>query len=293
MKVFNFGSINIDHIYQMPHFVRPGETLASTDYTTMLGGKGANQSIALAKAGVDVEHLGIIHHQDAWILDYLSQAGVGTGKIKQQSELATGHAIIQIDAQAENAIMLFAGANHGFSSADIDALLSDAKAGDILLLQNECNQLDAVINRAHGLGMKVMFNPAPMDDSVKALPLDKLGLLIVNEIEAAALFDMPELDLDALPGFLARHYPELEVLVTLGGDGAVFIGGEAQIKVPAHKVKAVDTTAAGDTFIGYFIAGLQKGMPVRDAMALGCKASSITVQRPGASESIPSWQEVE
>ncbi|HPQ94463.1 MAG: hypothetical protein KDI44_07055 [Thiothrix sp.] len=186
MRIWNYGSINIDHVYRVPHLVQPGETLTSTGYGRVLGGKGANQSIALARAGAAVTHLGRYHAGDFDLLAPLLAAGVD-GSALQSVAQPGGHAIIQVDDRAENTIVLFPGANHSFTPADLDRLLAPAAAGDWLLLQNECSHTGPMIEVAFARGLQVAFNPAPMTDAVHELPLDKLNLLCVNRIEVRQL----------------------------------------------------------------------------------------------------------
>lgn len=289
MTVFNLGSINIDHLYRVDHFVRPGETLASTDYQTLLGGKGANQSIALARAGAKVQHIGAIGHSDAWVLDSLQQSGVGTAHLAQLNA-ASGHAIIQLTAAAENAILLYPGANHCLTRPQIDQALASAGSDDWLLLQHETNALAEAMDIAAARGLRIAFNPAPMvAEAVKPL-LAKVDLLIVNEVEA---MDLTVTDsVEAAQAALLSDYPELRILLTLGQAGVVHISPEGRHAVPAFKVEAVDTTAAGDTFIGYCLATLAAGGSIDDALRHGNAAAALCVTRLGASVAIPSRAEV-
>ncbi|PID45993.1 MAG: ribokinase [Proteobacteria bacterium] len=289
MKVFNFGSINIDHIYRVPHFVCPGETLPSQKYQMMLGGKGANQSIALARAGVLVQHIGRISVHDEWICRKLQQNGVGVYCLKQVEE-PTGHAVIQVNDAGENAILLFGGANRGFAKPELVEYLNNSQPGDWLLLQNECNLTAEVLQLAKQHQMTVAFNPAPMSKAVLDLPMDNVDYLIVNEIEAEGLVNDADLGAgqpEALLGRLHQRYPHLKIVLTLGERGVRYKDAEQTLSVPAEVVDVVDTTAAGDTFIGYFIQQLVVGESVKDALEMANRAAAVTVQTLGASESIP------
>ena len=291
--VYNFGSINIDHVYRVPHLVRPGETLASQHYQQVLGGKGANQSLAMVRAGGRVEHWGRLGSADAWALQILSQAGVGLDDCGLHDE-PSGHALIQVDDKGENAIILHPGANHGFSHAAIDALLARTQPGDALLLQNECNALDYLLASAQQAGLEIAFNPAPMNATAAALPLDACRLLFVNRGEAAALVSLPESTppqqlLDALAILL----PETELVLTLGSAGVCYRSQHQQLSMPAHSVAAVDTTAAGDTFIGYFMAARQAGEDVPACLQRASAASALCVQHQGAAPSIPISDQVD
>lgn len=291
-RIFSYGSINVDHIYQMPHLVAPGETLASTDYCQVLGGKGANQSIAAAQAGVPVLHIGRYGKTDSWVTTQLQDAGVDCSGVTAV-DTPSGHAIIQVDAQAENSIILFAGANHSFRADELDALLDGAVSGDWLLLQNECSCTAEMISIAATKGLQVAFNPSPMDDSVRALPLHDLSLLVVNEIEAQQLLDCDWQSQDQLVAALRERLPTTKTVVTFGSKGALWVDTETVIFVPALKVEAVDTTAAGDTFLGYLLAALCQQSSPKTALEMGCKASSLAVQKVGASVSIPTRAEVD
>jgi ribokinase len=291
MAVYNFGSINIDHVYQVPHFVAPGETLSSSHYQSVLGGKGANQSVACAKAGIETFHVGAIHQSDAPMVKAMSDAGVDMQFVKVQSETASGHAIIQVNKEGENAIFLFAGANHLLNDTSIADALKSASSNDWVLLQNETNAIADVIECAFDAGIPVAFNPAPMTDEVSKLPLNKVTLLIVNEVEAMQLTHTN--DVDSAKKALIEMSKHTQILLTLGKQGVCYMYQSTHIEVPAFSVNAIDTTAAGDTFIGFFLAQFAQGTAVKDALRLSCAASAIGVTRQGAVPSIPSLTEVE
>jgi len=291
VKIFNYGSINIDHIYQVPHLVTPGETISSTAYQQVLGGKGANQSIALAKAGAVVKHIGRCHKADQWALEQMQQAGVDC-ELAQLVDQPSGHAIIQVDAQAENSIVLFGGANQSFSIEDFENALSSAQAGDYLLLQNECNNIETMINMAVERQLKVVLNPSPMITNIATFPLDKVAMLVVNEIEISQLLGQSFHSAQEIVTAVRKHYRNIDVVVTLGAKGAMWINNEECIEVNALKVEVVDTTAAGDTFLGFLLAAISEGRTYKEALTIGCKASALAVQSMGASSSIPSMAQV-
>lgn len=284
MAIINFGSINIDHVYQVPHFVTPGETLASTDYQKLLGGKGANQSIAIAKAGAEVKHVGLINEIDCGIKQTLIRAGIDCQFVKM-SEQATGHAIIQVNTSGENAIVLYAGANHDLSDKLISHAIGSAESGDWMLTQNETNGIADAMQQAKNMGMKIAFNPAPMTESVKSLPLDLVDLLIVNEVEAADLSGKQEMS--EIEAFFKEEFANTEVIITLGKAGVKMLNSGEDLFVPAFTVNAVDTTAAGDTFIGYFLSSYTNGVDAASALKRGCAASALAVMKQGAAQSIP------
>ncbi|WP_148254026.1 ribokinase [Aidingimonas lacisalsi] len=291
--LFNLGSINIDHIYRVPHLVRPGETLSSTSYRQVLGGKGANQSLAIARAGGDVTHWGRLNSGDDWARDILATSGVKTRDIVPVDE-PSGHALIQVDDDGENAIILYPGANHGFSECDIDRWVAMAPAQSWLLLQNECNGLAHIMKRAHEHGLSIAFNPAPMTAAVHELPLDTCSVLFVNRGEAASLAGMSDnAGADELLDALACQLPEVEIVLTLGAAGVCYQHGTQRFELPAHEVVAVDTTAAGDTFIGYFMASRQVNETIEHCLQRASVASALCVQQAGAAPSIPSAVDVD
>lgn len=289
MKALTIGSMNIDHVYSVNHIVQPGETLTTSDMNIFLGGKGINQSMALAKAGADVYHSGMIGEDGEMFLDACKEYGVNSDYIKKIDE-KTGHTIIQVDENAQNCILLYGGANQCLTKDFVDDVLSHFEKGDILLLQNEVNMLPYIIDKAYEKGMKIALNPSPYDEKLSACDLKKISVFLLNEIEGGQVTGLsdPEEILDKL----LELYPDAQIVLTLGKDGAVYADKNNRYSQPIFKVKAVDTTAAGDTFTGYFLAGLMSGMEIPDILKMSAKASSIAVTRPGAVGSIPYRDEV-
>ena len=286
MKILNFGSLNIDLVYQVEHIARPGETIASSSHQVFAGGKGANQSAALARAGARVFHAGQVGPEGQWLVDKLAGLGVDVQHIRI-GDPPTGHAIIQVDRQGQNSIVLFAGANAQIDQAAIDATLSHFGEGDILLLQNEINDIPYIITAAAARGLTICLNPAPFGPEVRAYPLELIDLLIVNETEATGLADASTL------AALATLCPRAQIALTLGAAGAQYRSPTEEFDLPAPQIEAVDTTGAGDTFIGYFLQGLTADMTARDAMARAVQAAALCVTRPGAMDSIPAADELE
>lgn len=289
MKVINFGSLNYDHVYKMDHFVRPKETTSSLSYSRGFGGKGLNQSIALAKAGVEVYHAGRVGKDGQDFIDYLNRYGVDTSYLVKDDEAATGHAIIEV-CNGENCIILHGGANQMVSEEQIDETLKNFGSGDVLLIQNEISSMSYLIRKAHEAGLKIVFNTAPMNDLVFTYPLDLVDTFVVNEIEGAGLAKVESENIEDIIDGLKKL--DKEIVLTVGADGSYYIKGETVVHQNAYMVKAVDTTAAGDTFTGFFLAALLMGREVKEALDIAAKASSITVQGEGAAQSIPSIKEV-
>jgi ribokinase len=290
MAIFNVGSINIDHVYQVEHFVQPGETLSSNGYQQLLGGKGANQSIALAQAGADAFHVGKLSKSDADYKQALIRFGVDCKHLECTDE-PSGHAIIQVTPFGENAIVLFGGANQTISPDDISQALASAKPSDWVLTQNETSCVEQVLTTCKAKQLKIAFNPAPMTSAIKDLPLDCLSLLIVNEVEAQELSGQS--DLDKMEQYFRSKWPELEVIITMGKVGVRMLRHQQTLNVSAFNVEAVDTTAAGDTFIGYFLAAYSQHSDAEQALKRACAASALAVTKQGAAQSIPAKSDVE
>lgn len=290
MKLLDFGSLNIDHTYQLPHLVRPGETLASDSYHKSEGGKGFNQAVALAKAGQEVYLAGAIGQDGLFLRDYLQELGVHTEHLCVL-DAPTGHAMIQLDTEGQNCIILFGGTNGMITEAMIDEVLADFGAGDYLLLQNEISHVDSIICAAHAKGMHIILNPSPMSPELLTWPLELVEWFILNEIEGADITGktQPEEMLDEL----LRRYPACHVVLTLGERGSVYADATQRIDQSIVSAHTVDTTAAGDTFTGYFIHALLQGEAIQQALKTAACASAITVSRPGAGRSIPAAEEVQ
>lgn len=289
MKVLNFGSLNLDYIYNVETLVKAGETISSKEFNIEFGGKGLNQSIALAKAGVSVYHAGLIGKNGIELKDFCMSNNINTEYIKIV-EKETGHAIIQVDNNGENSIILYKGANFEVTKEYVDEVLVDFRKGDYIILQNEINMVDYIIEESYKKGMKVIFNPAPITEEVKKINMKYVNYLIVNETEAFSLTG--EDDVEKSARILRKLYKDTFIVVTLGSKGLIYIEKNEVIKIEANKVKAVDTTAAGDTFIGYFVAMVIKGFNGHDSLKLANKASAIKVTRKGSSKMIPTIKEV-
>lgn len=292
MRFLTYGSTNIDLIFTVDHILKAGETLQSGSLVKSAGGKGANQSTALAKAGAEVYHAGKIGADGAFLIDLLRDWGVDTRYLRTYAG-ETGQALIQVDRDGQNAIILYGGGNKAITVEEIDEVLADFGSNDMLVLQNEIVHTDHLITRAKERGMRVCMNIAPFDPSVFSLPLEMLDLLVVNEIEGAALSRMEEgASFTAILDRLVERYPATEILLTVGKDGSYYGFGSQRIHQPIIEAEVVDTTAAGDTYIGYYLASIGRGYDPAEAMYRATKASAITVARSGAMASIPFAGEV-
>ena len=289
MKVLNIGSMNLDLVYSVDHIVQPGETEASFALDTFLGGKGLNQSMALAKAGVEVYQGGMIGEDGQVFLDACKQYGVKADYIRTVPG-KSGHAVIQRDKNAQNCILLYGGANQMLTEEYVDSVLSGFGKDDILLLQNEVNQMPYIVDKAYEKGMQIALNPSPFNEKLDEVDMKKISIFLLNEVEGNQVTGLT--DPDEIIAEMLGRFPNAKIVLTLGKDGAMYADASQKHFQPIFKVKAVDTTAAGDTFTGYFLAGLLDGMPVPEILKMSAKASSIAVTRAGAVPSIPYRDEV-
>ena len=285
MKILNFGSINKDFFYSVNDFVRPGETISSNRYDIKIGGKGLNQSVGISKAGAKVYHAGIINKEDTFIIDKLKSWKINCDNILL-SDNPTGHAIIQVNKKGENSIIIHGGANHDFNLKSIKSILSKFETGDILLLQNEINNIEEIIDRAHYKKMKIIFNPAPFNNDILKYDLNKINTLILNQSEGEGLSN--EKIPDKILKVLNNNFKNTEIILTLGEKGSLYSYKDELIKIRAHDVKTVDTTGAGDTFIGYYVAGFASKMNKKDNLNRASEAAALTTIKLGGAESIPS-----
>lgn len=289
MNVVNFGSLNLDHVYAVDHFCRAGETIHTAGYTQNAGGKGLNQSIAVARSGQTLCHAGMLGAGGEPLAQLLEGCGVDL-RYLGRTETPQGHAIIQVQPDGQNCIFLYGGSNQAVTPEDIDAVLSHFAPGDYLLMQNELSNFTYLLRAAVGRGLRVVLNASPISGEVLAADLTGVDWLVVNEIECAAIAgcSTPEEGYAAL----RVRYPGLGILLTLGSEGSVSWKDGVEIRQCAYPVQAVDTTGAGDTFMGYFVGCLAQGMERKDAMQYAAMAASIAVTRPGAAPSIPMMAEV-
>ena len=284
MTIWNLGSINADMVYALPHLPEAGETLAASGLQTFLGGKGANMSVAAVRAGSRVAHIGAVGPDGRWALDRLTGYGVDTGYIAEV-EIPTGHAVIAVDAEGENLIILFPGANLALEAQQVSEILYEAITGDVLLMQNETNMQVEAARLGRDLGMTVCYAAAPFQaDAVQAV-LPYLDFLILNEVEVEQL--------QAATGRAPSDLPVEHVIVTLGSKGARYYQRDHDpLDFSAHKVRAVDTTGAGDTFTGYVLAGMDQGMPMAQTITQAMRAAALMVTRHGTADVIPDLKEV-
>ena len=289
MRVLNIGSLNLDYVYSVDHIIQPGETEATGSREVFLGGKGMNQSCALATAGVEVFHAGMIGKEGTAFLDACREIGVDSRYIRVV-DAPTGHTVIQLDRNAQNSILLFGGANQMLTEEFVDEVLSHFTAEDLLLLQNEVNLLPYIVDRAYEKGMQIALNPSPFNEKLEAVDLNKISIFLLNEVEGGQITGKTD-PMEVLEALRSR-FPRARIMLTLGMDGSVYADGTRLLRQPIFPVRAVDTTAAGDTFTGYFLAGLAEGMPMEEILRMSARASAIAVSRPGAVPSIPSRREV-
>ena len=289
MKLLVFGSLNIDHTYHLPHLVKEGETLSSTAYAKNEGGKGFNQAVALAKAGLDISFAGAIGKDGLFLQEYLQSIGIDTAHI-QVLDVPTGHAIIQVDAEGRNSIFLYGGANQAITEEHINQVLSHFQAGDYILLQNEISLGESILRKAHEKGMHIILNPSPISSELLAWPLELVDWFILNEVEGRDLTGCTDPDA-ILDGLLAR-FSSAHIVLTMGDKGSIYADAACRIHQNAIPAHVVDTTAAGDTFTGYFFAAMMSNKSPADALRIAAAAASLAIAKPGAAKSIPWAKEV-
>lgn len=290
MKILSFGSMNIDNTYSVDEFVQPGETMTAKNLSKFCGGKGLNQSIALAAAGADVAHFGCVGEDGDILLDMLKSRGVNTDSVIKIDNITSGHAIIQVDSHGQNSILLYPGANRRMTPELIDRELEKYSCGDWLLIQNETNCLEYIMRAANKKGMKIAFNPSPMDETVSTLPLELVDLFLVNEIEGAAVTGK-EITEEITAEF-EKLFPNAAVILTLGKKGSIFKSEKDMLFQPSYCGTVKDTTGAGDTYTGFFIANYIKGVSPQECMRIAAMASTVQISRDGAAIAIPTKQEV-
>lgn len=292
MKIINFGSLNIDRVYSVANFALPGETIHANSLQIYPGGKGLNQSLAAARAGAEVIHAGAVGPEGAFLLEELAMSGVDITNVSRL-ETETGHAVIQVNSAGQNCIVVFGGANMGLNGGYVDSVLALGRPGDYLLLQNETNAVGTIIRKAHEQGLTVAFNPSPFPENAAELPLELVDCFLVNETEGALLAGVSAAaPKEALLEALAQAYRHAAIVLTLGNGGVDYLRGGERLFRPAYSVKAVDTTAAGDTFCGYFLSALCHGRSAGRGLEEASAAAAIAVSRPGAAPSIPTYQEM-
>ena len=289
MKILNFGSCNIDYVYSLDHIVGVGETETTYMLETFPGGKGLNQSIAVAKAGGEIFHAGCVGCDSDILTEILLKNSVNISYLSRTDE-KNGHAIIQVSDKGENSIFLYPGSNEMITKDYIDIVLKDFGQGDIILLKNEISNVDYIVERAYRKQMCIILNPSPFNEKLNKIDFNMLTYIILNEVEAKAIAgcDIPEENLTCIK----NKYKNLKVVLTLGSNGCIYSDSLCEFYQPAFKVNAVDTTAAGDTFTGYFIAGLSRGSNYQTILKMASAASAIAVSRKGAAPSIPDKNEV-
>lgn len=290
MKIVCFGSMNIDYVYDVDHIVTPGETLESSFYKICSGGKGLNQAIALARSNATCYMAGILGKDGAVLLSDLSQSMVNTSLVKTVDQ-PSGHTIIQVDRQGQNSILYFGGANKLIDQLYIDEIMAACEAGDYILLQNEIGMVAEIMFKAKAKGLKIAFNPSPINPDLLNYPLELVDLLILNEHEGQAISG--EVETQKILEKLIGKYPDTDVLLTLGSKGAIFKNSNQEAIHGVYDVKVIDTTGAGDTFTGYFLKMYAEQRPIEECLKYASVASSIAVTRQGAAQSIPVFSEVQ
>lgn len=297
-KVTVLGSLNVDTILQIPRLPQPGETLAMTDQRSAGGGKGANQAISAARSGAATSFIGKIGDDEngRMMLSFLKDAGINTEQVTVSSK-GTGQAFIMLQESGENSIIIYGGANQEIKDADIENAREMIQSSDFIVTQFETpfDQATHAFKIAKEAGVVTVLNPAPAHKNVDSELLQNVDLITPNETEAEILTEIKVVD-QITAHEAATRLQELgakNVIITLGGKGAYFKTATEEKLVKAFKVHAIDTTAAGDTFLGALVSRLNKDFSnLEESIIYASKASSIAVQKVGAIPSIPTEAQV-
>jgi ribokinase len=294
------GSLNIDLVARAPRMPAPGETISGQEFQTVLGGKGANQAVAAAKLGAQVAMVGRVGDDSFGQMQRqgMEALGIETNLLITDEEQPTGTALIIVDAQGQNSIVVVAGANGRLMPGDVEAARSAIEASDALLLQleNPIATVQRAAEVAHELGVPVILNPAPAPEGpVPASLLCNVDYLIPNELEATALTGIRVTDQDSeeMAASHLRAQGIETVILTLGARGALAISPQGTIRAPAFSVKAIDTTAAGDAFVAAFGVARCEGQSLVEALRFANAAGALATTRLGAQPSLPNREEVE
>ena len=283
--IYIVGSLNMDLSIESPYIPAEGETVTGGGFMINPGGKGANQAYACAKLGGKVKMLGAAGQDDfgKTLIESLSSAGVDVSYIKKTKAAPTGVAVITVSG-GNNRIILDKGANACLETEDIDEFLLSARPGDIYLtqLENPIEMIGYGLKKAKEIGMYTILNPAPANNGIVPY-LSYVDLITPNETEMAILGGKEKLFSAGIK----------KIVTTLGSKGYEIADEKSSKVYPCMKVKAVDTTAAGDTLCGGLVAGLSNGLTLKEACAFGSKAASIACTRKGAQQSVPTKDEVE
>ena len=290
MKILNFGSLNVDRVYSVKDFVHAGETILAKELNYFPGGKGLNQTIAAAKAGGCVYHVGIIGRDGGILKKCLEDNHVALDFLKEMPEADGGHTALQVSESGQNAIIVYAGTNAMIDEPFIDEVVKSIEPGDIVLMQNEISNVPYIIRQTKKAGAAVAINPSPITPELSKYPIDLCDIIIVNEIEGGCLTE--ESDPEKILAALHKKYAAAKIILTLGSDGSWYQDENEKVYQPIFKANAIDTTAAGDTYCGYLLTYLSKGKRPEEALMMASAASAIAVSRRGAATSIPSAQEV-
>lgn len=289
MKILNFGSCNIDYVYSLDHIVKPGETETTYGLELFPGGKGLNQAIAVAKAGAEVYFAGCVGEGSDMLTDIMKDNSVNISLINKL-EQKNGHAIIQVNSEGENSIFLYPGTNEMVSKDYIDKVLNFFDDGDIILLQNEISNIDYIVEKAYEKNMCIIFNPSPINEKINSIDFSLISYVILNEVEAKAISGCG--DITNSLKYIKSKYPNLKIILTMGKKGCIYTDNKQDYAQSAFKANAIDTTAAGDTFAGYFVAGISIRTNLQTVLRTASAASAISVSRKGAASSIPNKEEV-
>lgn len=290
MKLLSFGSLNLDQVYRVRQFARPGESVRALETQIFCGGKGLNLSIAAAAAGCEVWHAGKVGPDGAVLIERLIRSGVDTTLISTGGTVS-GHAIIQVNDEGENKILIAPGANGEITPQECEAAVRRFSAGDWLALQNETSCLPELLRLGKEQGMTIALIPSPVDGELEAADLSAVSYFILSRYDGSALTGKQAPD--EICGELLRRCPEAHVVLNMGAAGSLYCTARQTLHQHAYPSQVVDPTGAGDIFAGYFIARMAAGEKPERALRSAAKAAALSTAHMGACEYVPTPQEVE
>ncbi|MCS5707765.1 hypothetical protein CC99x_002475 [Candidatus Berkiella cookevillensis] len=288
MRIYNLGSLNIEHVHQIES-TTTNETQSCNDYHRTPGGKGYYQSIAIARAGAPVCHIGFIGPEGSFIKKSLASNGVDTTHIYKVDH-NSGQEFVHVTPEGQLHKARYQGANASFEKNFIDSIFKGLDPKALLLIQNEINDIPTILEQAKAYHLDVSFHPSPFTPETLDYPFELVDTLIFN-LETGKKLSHQE-EPNAIIEALMKKYPNLALILTLGDKGVWYVDKTQKIKVPADPVHVIDENQAGNTFVGYYLAHKLKQHPIESCLKIASRASALCVTRKGKSATIPYLAEI-
>ncbi len=292
MKILCFGSCGIDYSYWVPRYVQQGEEMTATRFERLPGGRGLKQAQSIAQSGEAVYFAGCIGKDGLFLKTFLDGVGVNTDYLKI-CDAGQSHAVKQRYGNNEYSLIAYGETNRQIDAEYIDSVLSHFDKSDIILLQNEINNIELIMEKAHGKGMRVILNPSPFEENLTKIDLGKADILILNEREAQQMTGLSDVR-DICEYFKSKH-GHLRVVITLGVIGGIYFDSRTELHFPAYSEALEATGSSGDTFIGYFVSGIKKGFTIERTLKRASCASALVAlsRRNNMPPAVPTAEEVE